>query len=112
MSGLRSYKLSFLYTHLYCTAANMNGANPIWSQAQAPDGRVYYYNTQTKQTQWTKPEELMTAAEVRIFPEQAQALLTRLVARFVEPAMERVYRRGRPQVLVQHGNQEDHVGDA
>lgn len=45
----------------------MNGTGPLWSEARAPDGRVYYYNTQTKQTQWTKPEELMTPAEVGFF---------------------------------------------
>jgi pre-mRNA-processing factor 40 len=46
----------------------MNGHAPVpalWSEARNADGRVYYYNTVTKATQWTKPEELMTAAEVR-----------------------------------------------
>lgn len=51
----------------------MNGANGInghgvppalWSEARNADGRVYYYNTITKATQWTKPEDLMTPAEV------------------------------------------------
>ena len=44
----------------------MNGINgaALWSQASTPEGRVYYYNTQTKATQWTKPSELMTPAEV------------------------------------------------
>ncbi|KAG9235628.1 formin binding protein-like protein [Amylocarpus encephaloides] len=47
----------------------MNGTNGhvaaplLWSEARNADGRVYYYNTITKATQWTKPEELMTAAE-------------------------------------------------
>lgn len=35
-----------------------------WQEARAADGRVYYYNTLTKATQWTKPEEMMSAAEV------------------------------------------------
>ncbi|KAL9604547.1 MAG: hypothetical protein Q9219_000512 [cf. Caloplaca sp. 3 TL-2023] len=34
----------------------------IWSQAES-NGRTYYYNTITKATQWTKPEELMTPSE-------------------------------------------------
>ncbi|KAL8949309.1 MAG: hypothetical protein Q9222_004565 [Ikaeria aurantiellina] len=34
----------------------------VWSQAES-NGRVYYYNTVTKATQWTKPEELMTPSE-------------------------------------------------
>ncbi|KAI9846089.1 MAG: hypothetical protein M1837_004345 [Sclerophora amabilis] len=47
----------------------MNGVNGIpgpaglWQEARNTDGRVYYYNTQTKATQWTKPAELMTPAE-------------------------------------------------
>jgi pre-mRNA-processing factor 40 len=40
------------------------GASGLWSEARNAEGRVYYYNTVTKATQWTKPEELMTAAEV------------------------------------------------
>lgn len=50
----------------------MNGINGVaappalWSEARNAEGRVYYYNTVTKATQWTKPAELMTPAEVRI----------------------------------------------
>jgi pre-mRNA-processing factor 40 len=40
----------------------------LWQEARNADGRVYYYNTITKETQWTKPEDLMTPAEVKIFP--------------------------------------------
>ncbi|KAL7276512.1 U1 snRNP protein [Rhizina undulata] len=35
----------------------------LWQEARNPEGRVYYYNVQTKATQWTKPVELMTPAE-------------------------------------------------
>jgi len=48
----------------------MNGVNGVpgppglWNEARNADGRVYYYNTQTKATQWTKPLELMSPAEV------------------------------------------------
>jgi pre-mRNA-processing factor 40 len=50
----------------------MNGANgivvpPLWQEAHTEAGRAYYYNTITKATQWTKPEELMTPVEVRAF---------------------------------------------
>jgi pre-mRNA-processing factor 40 len=53
----------------------MNGINGVnghatppglWQEARNADGRVYYYNSITKATQWTKPEELMTPAEVRV----------------------------------------------
>ncbi|TGO65214.1 hypothetical protein BCON_0003g00060 [Botryotinia convoluta] len=43
---------------------NGNAAVPaLWQEARNADGRVYYYNTITKATQWTKPEDLMTPAE-------------------------------------------------
>lgn len=48
----------------------MNGVNGLpgplglWQEARNAEGRIYYYNTQTKATQWTKPLELMTPAEV------------------------------------------------
>jgi pre-mRNA-processing factor 40 len=48
----------------------MNGPNGmarppgLWQEARNTDGRVYYYNTETKATQWTKPIELMSPAEV------------------------------------------------
>lgn len=35
-----------------------------WQEHRTPDGRSYYYNSLTKVTQWTKPEELMSPAEV------------------------------------------------
>lgn len=44
----------------------MNGVPPIaglWQEARAPDGRSYYYNTQTKETSWQKPQDLMTPVE-------------------------------------------------
>lgn len=50
----------------------MNGFAPppygqpptTWQEHHTPDGRAYYYNTVTKATQWTKPEEMMSGAEV------------------------------------------------
>jgi pre-mRNA-processing factor 40 len=37
-----------------------------WQEHHTPDGRVYYYNPTTKATQWTKPEEMMSSAEVGV----------------------------------------------
>lgn len=39
----------------------------LWQEARNADGRVYYYNVQTKATQWAKPVELMTPVEVSFF---------------------------------------------
>ena len=90
--------------------AAMNGINGIggppaqWSEARNADGRVYYYNTQTKATQWTKPQELMSPAEV------SSAICLNVgipclqaVASISKSAMERVHRRRRAEVLVQYG---------
>jgi pre-mRNA-processing factor 40 len=46
----------------------MNGgpaAASGWREATNADGRIYYYHSVTKATQWTKPVELMSVAEVR-----------------------------------------------
>ncbi|KAJ2894906.1 hypothetical protein MKZ38_007103 [Zalerion maritima] len=34
-----------------------------WQEYKTPDGRTYYYDSNSKQTQWTKPQEMMTPAE-------------------------------------------------
>ncbi len=31
-----------------------------WTEHNAPDGRKYYYNAQTKQSSWDKPADLLT----------------------------------------------------
>jgi len=43
-----------------------SGAPVLWQEARNTDGRVYYYNVQTKATQWAKPVELMTPVEVSL----------------------------------------------
>jgi pre-mRNA-processing factor 40 len=40
------------------------GPAALWQEARNAEGRVYYYNVQTKATQWAKPVELMTPVEV------------------------------------------------
>uniref|UniRef100_A0A670KFG8 Pre-mRNA-processing factor 40 homolog A n=1 Tax=Podarcis muralis TaxID=64176 RepID=A0A670KFG8_PODMU len=37
---------------------------PSWTEHRAPDGRVYYYNSETKQSSWEKPDELKSKAEL------------------------------------------------
>lgn len=34
-----------------------------WTEHTAPDGRTYYFNTETKTSLWTKPDELKTEVE-------------------------------------------------
>ncbi|KAL1461788.1 hypothetical protein WDU94_013659 [Cyamophila willieti] len=34
-----------------------------WTEHKAPDGRCYYYNSETKKSAWEKPDELKTPAE-------------------------------------------------
>ena len=43
---------------------SMPGAPTIWHEARNAEGRVYYYNVQTKVTQWAKPFELMNPVDV------------------------------------------------
>ncbi|XP_033639312.1 pre-mRNA-processing factor 40 homolog B-like isoform X2 [Asterias rubens] len=35
-----------------------------WAEHKAPDGRTYFYNSATKQSQWEKPNDLKTQAEL------------------------------------------------
>ena len=34
-----------------------------WNEVQTSDGRVYYFNAETRVSQWTKPEDIMTEDE-------------------------------------------------
>lgn len=36
----------------------------LWSEHVAPDGRIYYYNADDKQSVWEKPSVLKSKAEV------------------------------------------------
>lgn len=58
--------------HALLRMNGLNGQFPqpgaaIWQEHRTPDGRAYYYNAATKVTQWTKPEEMMSPAEVSLF---------------------------------------------
>jgi len=37
-----------------------------WSEHKAPDGRMYYYNDETKASSWEKPDALKTSAELML----------------------------------------------
>lgn len=69
--NLRRFLRGFFARESFRDSARMNpmngpsGPTPIWQEARNADGRAYYYNVQTKATQWAKPVELMTPVEVR-----------------------------------------------
>ncbi|MEE6489293.1 hypothetical protein FKM82_015527 [Ascaphus truei] len=35
----------------------------LWTEHKSPDGRTYFYNIETKQSTWEKPDDLKTSAE-------------------------------------------------
>uniref|UniRef100_W5KUY9 Pre-mRNA-processing factor 40 homolog A n=1 Tax=Astyanax mexicanus TaxID=7994 RepID=W5KUY9_ASTMX len=46
-------------------AATMQPTGPksVWTEHKSLDGKTYYYNTETKQSTWEKPDELKSPAE-------------------------------------------------
>ena len=72
----------------------------LWQEARNPEGRVYYYNVQTKATQWSKPTELMTPVEVRTNPNQPLIQTNLVAASSCRAAMERVHDTGGQEILV------------
>lgn len=40
--------------------AGAAGGKSAWTEHTAPDGRKYYYNSQTKQSSWEKPADLLS----------------------------------------------------
>lgn len=51
-------------TRFLCNFYRPSEKKSDWTEHKAPDGRIYYYNTITKQSLWEKPDELKDAAEV------------------------------------------------
>ncbi|XP_069838820.1 pre-mRNA-processing factor 40 homolog A isoform X1 [Dendropsophus ebraccatus] len=47
------------------STANEDPTKPksVWTEHKSPDGRTYYYNIETKQSTWEKPDEMKTPAE-------------------------------------------------
>uniref|UniRef100_A0A452TFE4 Pre-mRNA-processing factor 40 homolog A n=1 Tax=Ursus maritimus TaxID=29073 RepID=A0A452TFE4_URSMA len=43
--------------------SNTKPPKSMWTEHKSPDGRTYYYNTETKQSTWEKPDDLKTPAE-------------------------------------------------
>lgn len=38
----------------------------VWTEHKSMDGKTYYYNTETKQSTWEKPDDLKSPAEVHM----------------------------------------------
>ncbi|XP_013187253.1 pre-mRNA-processing factor 40 homolog A [Amyelois transitella] len=60
--GFPSFKPPDLNAPAPDVAPTANQSSP-WSEHKAPDGRIYYYNSVTKQSLWEKPDDLKTPAE-------------------------------------------------
>lgn len=101
----------FSCSRLVIIMNGMNGIPALWQEARNTDGRIYYYNVQTKATQWTKPFELMTPAEVSIFFADLSAI-DRSPACLGKPAMEGIHCGWWSQILVQHRDETKHLGNA
>uniref|UniRef100_A0AAX7VG31 Pre-mRNA-processing factor 40 homolog A n=1 Tax=Astatotilapia calliptera TaxID=8154 RepID=A0AAX7VG31_ASTCA len=44
-------------------AVQPTGPKSVWTEHKSLDGKTYYYNTETKQSTWEKPDELKSPAE-------------------------------------------------
>jgi pre-mRNA-processing factor 40 len=46
------------------TASNSSGSgDSVWAEYTTPEGRKYYFNKETKETTWDKPEDFKTPEE-------------------------------------------------
>jgi pre-mRNA-processing factor 40 len=92
------------------------GPASLWQEARTPEGRAYYYNVQTKATQWTKPVELMTPVEVSEMSLCMRAAITDILPCYAagigQPAVERIYRGRWTEVLVKLGDKGEYMGNA
>uniref|UniRef100_A0A0N5AB53 Transcription elongation regulator 1 n=1 Tax=Syphacia muris TaxID=451379 RepID=A0A0N5AB53_9BILA len=53
-----SAEVFIIFTYHFLYAAALNPEALLWQEYTAPDGRKYYYNTQTQETTWDKPKVL------------------------------------------------------
>ena len=56
--------LTFFSLHYFSSGKDKKS---VWTEHKAPDGRIYFYNTATRQSSWEKPDILKTPAEVCLF---------------------------------------------
>uniref|UniRef100_A0A3B1IJR3 WW domain-containing protein n=1 Tax=Astyanax mexicanus TaxID=7994 RepID=A0A3B1IJR3_ASTMX len=62
---LNKGQILFCHLQYYCQkdANFIKGLKSVWTEHKSLDGKTYYYNTETKQSTWEKPDELKSPAE-------------------------------------------------
>jgi len=45
------------------SANSSSAAGSLWTEYSTPEGKKYYFNRETKQTSWDKPDDLKTPEE-------------------------------------------------
>lgn len=58
MAGLPAPGMPFAAPMPFMAPPMMMPGGTVWRAHKAPDGRTYYYNITTMETQWNKPKEL------------------------------------------------------
>ncbi|KAM9319957.1 pre-mRNA-processing factor 40 homolog B [Gastrophryne carolinensis] len=48
----------------YSLSQDIQKKKSLWTEHKAPDGRTYYYNTETKQSSWEKPDMMKSKSEL------------------------------------------------
>uniref|UniRef100_A0A803T0A3 Pre-mRNA-processing factor 40 homolog A n=1 Tax=Anolis carolinensis TaxID=28377 RepID=A0A803T0A3_ANOCA len=60
---MQSVMPGMMAPHMSHAPMQPTGPKSMWSEHKSPDGRTYFYNTETKQSTWEKPDDLKTPAE-------------------------------------------------
>lgn len=55
------------------STSQTSATNAEWTEHSMPDGRLYYYNSKTKESVWEKPEALKTEEKPKESKETAQS---------------------------------------
>ena len=57
----------FLMTETADSIVFLLSQKSLWTEHKSLDGKTYFYNTETKQSTWEKPDDLKSPAEVKTF---------------------------------------------
>lgn len=83
----------------------------LWTEHKAPDGRIYFYNADTKQSSWEKPDDLKSPAEAIHFLIAFGAQINNniSVAPPISMSLERIQNWGGQNILPQCEHEGDKV---